>query len=312
MTSPPEARFWKRLGTRLEQRGLARGLRSLVGQRQVLDEQFYEALEEQLLGADFGPRLVQELVARLRASVSGGKFTGGPQEAVVALADLCLERMHQGHRALDLQRRPACLLLVGVNGSGKTTTAAKLGYMLRVGGLQVLIAAADTYRVAAQEQLQLLALQAGVQITPAGPRADPGAVVFDALEHARARGIDVVIVDTAGRLQTHHNLMQELAKVRRVVARALGREANETLVVVDAMVGQNALLQASEFHRLMEATGIILTKVDGSAKGGAAVAAELHLGLPIKLVAAGEDLTDLQAFDPRAYISTILGLPVAG
>jgi fused signal recognition particle receptor len=198
-------------------------------------------------------------------------------------------------------------MVVGVNGTGKTTTIGKLAALLgRELGLKVVVAAADTYRAAAIEQLEAWAARAGAEIVRGAPGGDPGAVVFDAIAAAQARGADVVIADTAGRLHTHSGLMEELAKVRRVAAKRLPDAPHETLIVIDATTGQNGLRQAQVFAEAVELTGVVLTKLDGTAKGGIALAIAAELGLPVKLIGTGETLEDLRPFDPREFAAALL------
>jgi len=207
---------------------------------------------------------------------------------------------------LHLSASPAVVLVVGVNGTGKTTTIGKLAHRLREHGHNVILAAADTFRAAADEQLEVWAVRAGADFVGAERGGDPAAVAYDAVEAAEARGRDVVIVDTAGRLHTQTNLMQELAKIHRVIGRRLAGAPHETLIVVDATTGQNGLQQARLFGQAVEPSGIVLTKLDGSARGGIAVAIAHELGLPVKLVGVGEALEDLRPFDPRDFAEALV------
>jgi fused signal recognition particle receptor len=213
--------------------------------------------------------------------------------------------MSSKSRELDLGARPACLLLYGVNGAGKTTTIGKLAHRLRLEGRKPLVVAADTYRAAGIEQMAMWADRAGVAAFAGKAGADPAAVVFDGLQAARARGNDVVLVDTAGRLQTQRNLLDELAKVGRVATKALGNDAYESLLVLDAVLGLSSLVQARAFNKAIPMTGLVLSKLDSSAKGGAAIAIEAELDVPVKLAGVGEEIDDIAPFDPAAFLRAL-------
>jgi fused signal recognition particle receptor len=245
-------------------------------------------------------------VGKLEAEVEAGEVAGA--EAVRdRLVELLAELASTGKRTVDLSARPAVVMVVGVNGTGKTTTIGKLAEILRERfGLRVVVAAADTYRAAAIEQLEAWADRAGAEIVRGSPGGDPGAVVFDAIAAAESRGADVVIADTAGRLHTHGNLMEELAKVRRVTAKRLEGAPHETLIVIDATTGQNGLRQARAFAEAVEVTGVALTKLDGTAKGGIALAIAGELELPLKLIGVGEGIEDLRPFDPEEFARALL------
>ncbi len=272
-----------------------------------IDEQTWERLEEALILADVGAPTTAKVVARLEGEVSGGGVTGA--DAVGdRLVELLAEEAEVGEGKIDLSASPAVIMVVGVNGTGKTTTIGKLAWHLqREMGLEVLLAAGDTYRAAAVEQLTEWAERAGCEIVKAAPGGDPGAVAYDAIDAAKARGADVVICDTAGRLHTHGNLMQELSKVRRVIAKQIPDAPHETLIVIDATTGQNGIRQAQVFTEATELSGAVLTKLDGSAKGGVALAIASELGIPVKLVGVGEALEDLQPFDAQAFSRALLG-----
>lgn len=263
-------------------------------------EELYEELEALLVGADVGVETSVALVNRVRQRVKEERLRDP-----LAIRELLKEEIKAilatGHAPLALDGRPAVVLVVGVNGVGKTTTIGKLAWRLHQGGKRVVLAAADTFRAAAAEQLAIWALRAGAELVRHQEGADPAAVAFDAVAAARARGLDAVLIDTAGRLHTKSNLMAELGKISRVVGRALAGAPQETLLVIDATTGQNALAQASFFHQAVGLTGVVLTKLDGTAKGGIVVAIKRTLGLPIKLVGVGEGLEDLQDFDPEAF-----------
>jgi fused signal recognition particle receptor len=271
-----------------------------------LDDETWERLEEALILADVGAKATADVVGRLESEVEAGEVSGA--EAVrERLVELLAELASTGERQLDLSARPAVVMVVGVNGTGKTTTIGKLAEILRERfGLKVIVAAADTYRDAAIEQLETWADRAGAEIVRGSPGGDPGAVVFDAVGAAESRGADVVIADTAGRLHTHGNLMEELAKVRRVTAKRLEGAPHETLIVIDATTGQNGLRQARAFAEAVDVTGVALTKLDGTAKGGIALAIAGELELPLKLIGVGEGIDDLRPFDPEEFARALL------
>ena len=262
------------------------------------DDAAWERLEEALIAGDVGVRATAELVRRLEARGELGDLN----EALVEE----LTEMLGEPPSLDLSAKPSVILVVGVNGTGKTTTIGKLALRLREHGRSVLVGAADTFRAAAEEQLEIWAQRSGADFVGAPRGADPAAVAFDAVEAARARGKDVAIVDTAGRLHTQSNLMEELAKVRRVIAAKLEGAPHETLLVVDATTGQNGLQQARLFGEAVGVTGVALTKLDGSAKGGIAVAIAWELGLPVKLVGVGERVDDLRPFDANDFARALV------
>ena len=262
------------------------------------DEGAWEELEEALIGADVGVGAATEIVERLRK-----RRVDDPGEALVEE----LTAMLPEPGTLGVDARPAVLLVVGVNGTGKTTTIGKLAHRLREHGHGVVLAAADTFRAAAGEQLEIWAARAGADFVGSERGGDPAAVAYDAIAAAQARGRDVVVVDTAGRLHTQTNLMEELRKIRRVIARRLPGAPHETLLVLDATTGQNGLQQARLFTEAVDVTGIALTKLDGSAKGGIVVAVAHELGLPVNLIGVGEQLEDLQPFDPVDFARALVG-----
>jgi fused signal recognition particle receptor len=264
------------------------------------DDEAWERLEEALIAADVGVPATAELVQRLEAREDVGELG----EALVEEAAALLER--DGATRLSVAGAPTVILVVGVNGTGKTTTIGKLANKLREHGHSVVLAAADTFRAAADEQLEIWAERAQADIVGSQKGGDPAAVAFDAIDAAQARGKDVVVVDTAGRLHTQSNLMQELAKVRRVIEQRLPGAPHETLLVVDATTGQNGLQQARLFGEAVSVTGVALTKLDGSARGGVALAIAHELGLPVKLVGVGEGLDDLRPFDARDYARALV------
>jgi fused signal recognition particle receptor len=262
------------------------------------DDEAWERLEEALIAADVGVPTTAELVRRLEAR-------GEVRELGEALATEAAELLGEPG-TLELRQRPSVILVVGVNGTGKTTTIGKLASRLRDHRRSVILAAADTFRAAAEEQLEIWAKRADADFVGSERGGDPAAVAYDAIEAATARGRDVVIVDTAGRLHTQTNLMEELAKVRRVIERRLEGAPHETLLVIDATTGQNGLQQARLFGEAVNVSGVALTKLDGSAKGGVALAIAHELGLPVKLVGVGEGIEDLRPFDPQDFARALL------
>jgi fused signal recognition particle receptor len=274
-----------------------------------IDEATWERLEEALILADVGAKTTAQVVQRLEDEAAAGDLSGGGtlrERLIEVLAEVASPQGDEGSR-IDVSERPAVLMIVGVNGTGKTTTIGKIAWHLhRELGLEVIVGAADTYRAAAVEQLSEWAERAGSEIVRGAEGGDPGAVAFDSIEAAQARGADVVICDTAGRLHTHGNLMEELSKVRRVIGKRIEGAPHETLVVIDATTGQNGVRQAQEFARAVEVTGAVLTKLDGSAKGGVALAIASELGIPVKLIGIGESLEDLRPFDAEQFARALL------
>jgi fused signal recognition particle receptor len=271
-----------------------------------LDDEAWERIEEALILADVGARTTAEVVGRLETEVESGSLSGA-ESVRDRLVELLAEAAGGDAARIDLRARPAVVMVVGVNGTGKTTTIGKLAWHVRNElGRSVIVVAADTYRAAAIEQLEQWSERAGVEIVRGSPGGDPGAVLFDAIAAAESRGIDVVIADTAGRLHTHSNLMAELAKMRRVAAKRLEGAPHESLIVIDATTGQNGLRQARAFSEAVDLTGVVLTKLDGTAKGGIALAIASELELPVKLIGVGEGLEDLRPFDAREFAAALL------
>jgi fused signal recognition particle receptor len=307
--------------TEEERSGVFRRLReSLSKSRQALreeisaslfdriDEETWERLEEALIVADAGAPTTADVVGRLEQEVESGAVAADGAAVQERLIEILAEVASTGERRIDLSADPAVLLMVGVNGTGKTTTIGKIGWHLANDfGLSVVMAAADTYRAAAAEQLAEWAGRAGAELVRSAPGGDPGAVAFDAIAAARARSADVVIVDTAGRLHTQGNLMDELAKVRRVIGKQMPGAPHETLITVDATTGQNGLRQAQVFADAVEVDGVVLTKLDGTAKGGITLAIARELGIPVKLIGTGEAVEDLRPFDPADFARALLG-----
>jgi fused signal recognition particle receptor len=301
----PRRRFRERLGR--SRAALSRGLSGLLA-RGADDDEAWEELEEALLSADVGVATATELVERLRTRARAERATG-PALRELLRAEL-LEAVGSADRSLALDlleehQRPGIVLVVGVNGTGKTTTVGKLALALAEEGKQPVLAAADTFRAAATEQLVIWGDRVGAPVVRHQQGADPAAVAFDGLASARARGADVLLVDTAGRLHTKTNLMEELGKLRRVLERE-GGQVREVLLVLDATTGQNGLAQARQFTDAVGVTGVVLTKLDGTAKGGIVIAVQRDLGIPVKLVGLGEGPHDLAPFDPDAFVDALL------
>jgi len=278
----------------------------LSGPGEATDELF-EELEEVLIASDVSARVSALLVERLRAAAREGRVrtAEGVRDVLRSQIAEILSR-HTAPLAVSSPAPPLLYLMVGVNGTGKTTTIAKLGARFQREGRKVLLAAGDTFRAAAIEQLELWAERLGAEFVAHQPGGDPAAVIFDAIGAARARGCEVVIADTAGRLHTKRNLMEELGKIARVVERELGRPADESLLVVDATTGQNALTQAQQFHAAIGLTGVVVTKLDGTAKGGTVITIAEEEGLPIKLIGVGEGMEDLEDFDPAGFAAALV------
>jgi fused signal recognition particle receptor len=301
------ATSWRRLRESLSKsrRALQAELSSSLFER--LDDETWERLEEALILADVGARTTADVVGRLEAEVDAGGV-GDAGAARERLVELLAEAAGPTDGEIDLSSRPSVVMVVGVNGTGKTTTIGKLAWHLRHElGLSVVVAAADTYRAAAIEQLEAWAERAGAEIVRGAAGGDPGAILFDAIAAAQSRGVDVVIADTAGRLHTDANLMAELAKVRRVASTRLEGAPHECLIVIDATTGQNGLRQARVFAEAVDLTGVVLTKLDGTAKGGIALAIASELGIPVKLIGIGEGVEDLRRFDAREFATALLG-----
>jgi fused signal recognition particle receptor len=272
----------------------------------ALDDDTWERLEEALIMADVGASTTAAVVSELEAEAAGGRIGGG-EELRERLIALLAATANVGDGRIDVRARPTVILAVGVNGTGKTTTIGKLAWHLRRElGHSVLLAGADTFRAAAREQLEGWARRAECEVVAGSPGSDPGAVAFEAIAQARSDDVDVVIVDTAGRLHTQGDLMAELAKVRRVIARQLDGAPHETLLTIDATTGQNGLRQAKLFAESAHVSGVVLTKLDGTARGGIALAIARELTLPVKLVGMGESVEDLRPFDPDDFARALM------
>ncbi len=270
-----------------------------------IDDDFYDELEESLILADLGMDTTMKAMESLRAKVRENRLKT-TEEARTALREVLVEMLQVGDSALNLSTRPSVVLVIGVNGVGKTTTIGKIAHQLKGQGKKVLLCAADTFRAAAADQLEIWAGRAGVEIIRQDEGADPAAVVYDAIAAAKARGADVILCDTAGRLHNKQNLMNELGKISRIIDRELPAAAKEVLLVLDGTTGQNGLLQAKQFREIAGVTGMVLTKLDGTAKGGIVVAVADALQIPVKYVGVGEQMDDLMPFDPKAFAEALV------
>ena len=272
---------------------------------ETIDDDFYDELEESLILADLGATVAHDAVKKLRDVVYQKSIQRG-DDVKQALREILIEKLNVGDTALDLSTQPSVVLVIGVNGVGKTTSIGKLAHSLKGEGKRVLLCAADTFRAAAADQLEIWANRAECEIVCSVEGADPGAVLFDSLAAAKARNVDVVLCDTAGRLHNKVNLMNELGKLRKIIDRETPDAAKETLLVLDATTGQNGLQQAKVFRETAGLTGIILTKLDGTAKGGICVAIAQELGVPVKFVGLGEGIDDLQPFNAEEYVKALI------
>ena len=272
---------------------------------ETIDDEFYDELEESLILADLGATVAHDAVKKLRDVVYQKSIQRG-DDVKQALREILIEKLNVGDTALDLSTQPSVVLVIGVNGVGKTTSIGKLAHRLKGEGKRVLLCAADTFRAAAADQLEIWANRAECEIVRSVEGADPGAVLFDSLAAAKARNVDVVLCDTAGRLHNKVNLMNELGKLRKIIDRETPDAAKETLLVLDATTGQNGLQQAKVFRETAGLTGIILTKLDGTAKGGICVAIAQELGVPVKFVGLGEGIDDLQPFNAEEYVKALI------
>jgi fused signal recognition particle receptor len=303
---PQRRGFFRRLRDNMSKTRRALGAELQATVFQSLDDEAFERLEETLIYADVGAPTTAKIVERLEGEAETGELQGG-EDLSRRLCELLADTARVNGDTIPLTESPTVILVVGVNGSGKTTTIGKIAWHLQQElGRSVLIAAGDTFRAAAAEQLALWAGRAGCEIVRGNPGSDPGAVIFDAIEAARARGHDVVVCDTAGRLHTQQHLMDELGKVRKVISGQVPGAPHETLLTIDATTGQNGLRQALLFREAVDVTGIVLTKLDGTAKGGIALAIAQELGVPVKLIGIGEAIEDLRPFDPDDFARAIL------
>lgn len=286
---------------------IVHGMDSVFKGYSHIDEEFYEELEEVLIMGDIGVNATGEIMERLRKQVKEQKIKE-PQECRELLISNIKEQMRVGETAYEFENRQSVILVIGVNGVGKTTSVGKLAGKLKDNGKRVLIAAADTFRAAAVEQLEEWSNRAGVEIIKANTGSDPASVIFDAVNAAKSRNVDVLICDTAGRLHNKRNLMEELKKINRIIEREFPDAHRENLIVLDGTTGQNALMQAREFGEVADLTGIILTKMDGTAKGGIAVAIQSELKVPVKYIGVGESIDDLQKFDSEQFVNALFDI----
>ncbi len=298
--------FFARLkeGLTKTRNNIVRGIDSLFSGFSAIDDDFYEELEEILIMGDIGVNATTEIVSRLKTQVRE-QHIKEPRECKELLIDGIKEQMRVGENAYDFEKRQSVIMVIGVNGVGKTTSVGKLAGKFKDDGRRVLIAAADTFRAAAGDQLAEWARRADVPMVGGNEGADPASVVYDAVNAAKARGVDVLLIDTAGRLHNKKNLMEELRKMNRIVDREFPDAHRENLIVLDGTTGQNAMVQAREFGEVADLTGIILTKMDGTAKGGIAVAIQSELKVPVKYIGVGETIDDLQKFDSDEFVNAL-------
>ena len=300
------ADFFKRLVSGLSKTrdNIVSGMDSIFHGFSRIDDEFYEELEEVLIMSDLGVQATYDILDDLKTKVRE-RHIKEPLECRQLLIDSIKEQMDVGETAYEFENRTSVVMVIGVNGVGKTTTIGKLAGKLKAQGKKVILAAADTFRAAAGEQLKEWSNRAQAELIGGQEGSDPAAVVYDAIAAAKARHADVLLCDTAGRLHNKKNLMEELKKMNRIIDREFPEAYRETLVVLDATTGQNALQQAKEFHEVADITGIILTKMDGTAKGGIAVAIQAELGIPVKYIGVGETIDDLQKFDADTFVNAL-------
>lgn len=298
--------FFARLkeGLTKTRNNIVRGIDSVFNGFSSIDDDFYDELEEILIMGDIGVNATNDILERLKRQIKE-KHIREPKECKQLLIESIREQMHVGENAYDFEQERSVIMVIGVNGVGKTTSVGKMAAMLKENGRKVLIAAADTFRAAAGDQLAEWAKRAEVPMVGGNEGADPASVVFDAVTAAKARGVDVLLIDTAGRLHNKKNLMEELRKMNRIIDREFPDAHRENLIVLDGTTGQNALVQAKEFGEVAELTGIVLTKMDGTAKGGIAVAIQSELQVPVKYICVGEKIGDLQKFDPDEFVNAL-------
>jgi fused signal recognition particle receptor len=298
--------FFARLrdGLGRTRKNIAGGIENVFRSSKAIDADFYDSLEETLIMGDLGVETTEKILSVLKGQVKE-QHIREPEGCRTLLIQDIRDQMEVGETAYDFEKQQSVVFIIGVNGVGKTTFAGKLAGKLKMSGRSVILAAADTFRAAATEQLAVWADRAGVDMVSGSEGADPASVLYDAVHAAKARSTDVLIVDTAGRLQNKKNLMEELKKMNRIIDNELPGIHRENLIVLDASTGQNALEQARQFGEVTQLTGIVLTKMDGTAKGGIAVAIESELGIPVKYIGVGETIDDLQKFDPDSYVSAL-------
>ena len=283
---------------------ISNGLNSIYSAFSSIDDEFYDELEETLIMADIGINATMDIMDDLKARVKEQKIKN-PEDCKQLLIDSIVDQMHVPDDAYDFEKQNSVVLVIGVNGVGKTTSIGKLAGQLKSDGKRVLVAAADTFRAGAIDQLAEWTNRAGVELISQSEGSDPAAVVFDAVTAAKSRHADILLCDTAGRLHNKKNLMEELRKINKIIDREYPDAFRETLIVLDGTTGQNALAQAKQFCEVAEITGIIITKLDGTAKGGIAVAIQKELSIPVKYIGVGEHIDDLQKFDPKAFVEAL-------
>ena len=305
--------FFARLkeGLTKTRNNIVRGIDSVFSGFSAIDDDFYEELEEILIMGDIGVNATTEIISRLKAQIKE-RHIKEPHECKQLLIEGIKEQMWVDDTAYEFEKRQSVIMVIGVNGVGKTTSVGKLAGKFKEDGRKVLIAAADTFRAAAGDQLAEWARRAEVPMVGGNEGADPASVVFDAVNAAKARGVDVLLIDTAGRLHNKKNLMEELRKMKRIVDREFPDAHRENLIVLDGTTGQNALVQAREFGEVADLTGIILTKMDGTAKGGIAVAIQSELRVPVKYIGVGETIDDLQKFDSDEFVNALFDVKTEG
>lgn len=298
--------FFARLkeGLTKTRNNIVKGIDSVFSGFSAIDDEFYEELEEILIMGDIGVNATAEILSRLKGQIKERRIKN-PQECKQLLIDSIKEQMRVGENAYEFRKSQSIVMVIGVNGVGKTTSVGKLAGKLKEDGKKVLIAAADTFRAAAGDQLAEWARRADVPMVGGNEGADPASVVYDAVNAAKARGVDVLLIDTAGRLHNKKNLMEELRKMNRIIDREFPNAYRENLIVLDGTTGQNAMVQAREFGEVANLTGIILTKMDGTAKGGIAVAIQSELQVPVKYIGVGETIDDLQEFDSDEFVNAL-------
>ncbi len=298
--------FFGRLAAGLAKtrKSISNGLNTIFSAFSSIDDDFYDELEETLIMADIGINATMDIMDDLKAKVKEQKIKN-PADCKQLLMDSIIDQMHVPEDAYDFEKQKSVVLVIGVNGVGKTTSIGKLAGQLKSDGKRVLVAAADTFRAGAIDQLAEWTNRAGVELISQNEGSDPAAVVFDAVTAAKSRHADVLLCDTAGRLHNKKNLMEELRKINKIIDREYPEAFRETLIVLDGTTGQNALAQAKQFCEVAEITGIIITKLDGTAKGGIAVAIQKELSIPVKYIGVGEHIDDLQKFDPKAFVEAL-------
>lgn len=304
------AGFFKKLvsGLTKTRDNIVHGIDNVFSGFSKIDDDFYEELEETLIMGDLGVNTTEEIIENLKQKVKENHIKN-PEECKELLINTIKEQMDLGENAYEFENRKSIILVIGVNGVGKTTSIGKLAAQLKAQGKKVVLAAADTFRAAAIEQLTEWANRSGVDIISQSEGSDPAAVIYDAISAGRARNADVIICDTAGRLHNKKNLMEELKKINRIIDKEMPEAYRENLIVLDGTTGQNALSQLREFKEAADVTGIILTKMDGTAKGGIAVAIQAEYGIPVKYIGVGEHIDDLQKFNSRDFVNALFDIP---